>query len=349
MKKNYQKLRAFIVALCLFSISLNAQLFSTVGAGTTGNASTGYPSPYGNWYWGAKHQLFVTAAELAAAGIASGAQIKSIGFNIYNLNGAAAHQNWVMNVYTTSNTDPLVSGWITGGVVAATSTSASVTGTIGWNQSTFTTPFIWNGTDNLVIETCFNNSSFTYNYSTYWMNNLTGTTIKSRWRNADNSTNCTDPPVSTSTNTRPDMRFEWISPTPCNGAPPANSVVGPTFAICPNASAYLSLANGYTLGGINYAWYSSTTSSVGPWTSVTGTNPGVSVPNQTATSYFMAVASCSSGGTTSLTAYQVTVQAVTTNTPPYFEGFEGISADMKLPNCSWSASNLGAGQPCQTY
>lgn len=349
MKKNYQTiLKTFIASLCLFSMSLNAQLFSTVGAGTTGNANTGYPSPYGNWYYGAKHQLFVTAAELTAAGIAGGAQIKSVGFNIYNLNGANPHQGWVMNVYATTSTDPLVSGWNTAGLVASSS-AAAVTGTIGWNQTTFNTPFIWNGSDNLVIETCFNNTSFTYNYSTYWMSNLTGTSIKSRWRNADNATNCTDPPVSTSANTRPDMRFEWISPTPCNGAPPANSVTGPTSAICPNASAYLAMAMGYTLGGINYAWYSSTTSSVGPWTSVTGTNPGVSVPNQTATSFFMAVATCSSGGSTSLTAFQVTVQAVTTNTPPYFESFEGINLDNRLPNCSWSASNLGAGLQCQTY
>jgi hypothetical protein len=35
------------------------------------------------------------------------------------------------------------------------------------------------------------------------------------------------------------------------------------------------------------------------------------------------------------------VQLTTTNTAPYFEGFETISLDDQLPNCSWAASNVG--------
>src|SRR5690606_7502783 len=35
--------------------------------------------------------------------------------------------------------------------------------------------------------------------------------------------------------------------------------------------------------------------------------------------------------------------------PPYHEGFEEIQADNTLPNCSWSASNLGVNQSNQTY
>ncbi len=146
-----------------------------------------------------------------------------------------------------------------------------------------------------------------------------------------------------------DYSVNVISSVPCTGAPPANAVTGPTYEICPGSNAGLGLSNTYTLGGITYAWFSSTTSSVGPWTAVTGTAASLSAPNQTISSYFMAVATCSAGGTTSTTAFQVTVQPVVTNTPPYFEGFENIASENKLPNCSWSASSLGGGLPCQTY
>ena len=109
-----------------------------------------------------------------------------------------------------------------------------------------------------MIETCFDNQSWTYNYSTYWETALSGSTIKSRWRNEDYASNvCGDPSYSQSTNTRPNMRFEWISPTPCSTQPAANSILTPTFAICPNSSVTIGLANTYTVGGITYQWQSS--------------------------------------------------------------------------------------------
>src|SRR5690606_26643888 len=136
-----------------------------------------------------------------------------------------------------------------------------------------------------------------------------------------------------------DYCIQIIPAVPCTGAPAPNSVAGPTYEICPGSGVGLALANSYTLAGITYTWLSSTTSSAGPWSAITGTSTSITVPNNTVSSYFMAVASGSAGGTTSLTPYQSTVQAVITHTPPYPEGFEGIQADNTLPNCSWSASN----------
>lgn len=345
-------LKSLMVGLFLCSLTSEAQIFSTVGSGTTYNNNFTYPSPYGNYYWFSKHQFYITPAELIAAGVAPGAQILSIGFNNFSNNTLSYVTQWAYAVYGTTSTDPLVSGMVTTGQLSngGAPLTTNFTPATGWNTHTLT-PFIWNGSDGLVVETCHaHNSSWSSNSSVYWETSLTGSAIKSRWFYQDNITACQNSGFSgTSTTTRPNIRFEWISPTPCSGAPAANSVVGPTAAICPGASAQLGFANSYTLGGISYAWYASTTSSLGPWSAVTGTLPVVSVPNQTATSYFMAVASCSAGGTTSLAPYQVSVQPVVTHTPPYFESFEGITMDNQLPNCSWAASALGNGQPCQTY
>lgn len=139
------------------------------------------------------------------------------------------------------------------------------------------------------------------------------------------------------------------SGTPCSGTPAANSVVTTTASICPNTTAPLSLSTSYTLGGITYQWQSSTVSPVGPWTPVAGaTLATVTSPSLTLPTYFSAIITCTNGnGSITATSASVSVQPTTTNTVPYFEGFEGIGQTNKLPNCSWQASNLP--QTCQTY
>ncbi len=43
-----------------------------VGIGTQQNSPVDYPAPYGNWYWSAKNQMIIPAAELATAGLTPG-------------------------------------------------------------------------------------------------------------------------------------------------------------------------------------------------------------------------------------------------------------------------------------
>ena len=50
-------------------------------ASTGSNTTTTYPSPFGNWYWGAKQQFLYTAAELTAAGFSAG-NITSLAFDV---------------------------------------------------------------------------------------------------------------------------------------------------------------------------------------------------------------------------------------------------------------------------
>jgi hypothetical protein len=146
-----------------------------------------------------------------------------------------------------------------------------------------------------------------------------------------------------------DYNIQIISATPCSAVPGANSINGPTASICPNAVANMALATNYTVAGISYQWLSSTTSSVGPFTAVPGaTNANYSAPNLTVSTWFTLEAVCANAsGTTVATGTQVVVAGTTTNSVPYFEGFEGIGVANELPNCSWVASNLPTN--CQTY
>ncbi len=144
--------------------------------------------------------------------------------------------------------------------------------------------------------------------------------------------------------------IDVVPAVPCSSIPSANSVAGPTAAICPNGSVPMNVTNTYSAasGGITYQWQSSTTSSVGPFTSIpSGTTAYFSAPNVTVNTWYQAVITCTNvAGTTTSSPYAATVAPVYTTTAPYYEGFEGIGVANKLPNCSWAASNMPT--TCQT-
>jgi len=52
-----------------------------IGSGNIQNSTTSYPAPYGNWYWGARHQMLIHAEELYAAGLIPG-DIQSLAFDV---------------------------------------------------------------------------------------------------------------------------------------------------------------------------------------------------------------------------------------------------------------------------
>ncbi len=141
----------------------------------------------------------------------------------------------------------------------------------------------------------------------------------------------------------PDLGAHEFLSVACAGTPSANTVVTPTYAICPNNSANLGLGAYFSDLGITYQWQSSTTSSVGPWVNAPANGNGVlyTTPSLTASTWFNCVVTCTNGGGNINAVGQVSVAGTTTNSVPYFEGFEGIGQTNRLPNCSWSSTNLG--------
>lgn len=289
-------LRNLVVLLVLIGgINLQGQTFSIVGNGTASNTSTGYPAPFGNYYYGTRSQFFVTAAQLTAAGIPAGATISSVGFNVTATNGASSHTAFQVKVYTTSSTNPISAGYVTSSLVAQT-TATSVTPVVGWNQRTLSSSFVWNGSSNLVIETCFNNTGFNVNASTQWTTSGLGTATWSRWYRADASGVCTNTTTtSTSTTTRPNIRFGWTSasPTPpgCSTmTSPSNGATG----LCAGSSTVGLAWNAPTSGGAptGYKLYVGTTNANPPNNIINGTNIGnvtsYTIPNTLAanTTYF---------------------------------------------------------------
>ena len=204
-----QRLRLWGACLLMWLLSIpviQAQNLVTVGSGTVNLSNTSYPAPYGNWYWGARHQFIIRASELNAAGATPGF-LSSLAFDVATIQGTPL-SDFTIKIGTT--TDSVLSS--TAGfnnTLTQVYTVTSYTETAGWNTHAFTNNFFWDGTSNLIIETCFNNTSYTNNAV---VNQTDVAYPASLYFNSDASGVCTNatPFISTSTN-RPNMRFNILS------------------------------------------------------------------------------------------------------------------------------------------
>lgn len=147
--------------------------------------------------------------------------------------------------------------------------------------------------------------------------------------------------------------IDVIAATPCTAAPIANTISPSSFTTCPFlTNPTMSLASTYSFGGITYQWQSSTVSPVGPFSAIPGATMAFA-PSGTinTTTWFQVVATCTNpgGGATTITPTQFFVAGGVTSTVPYFENFEGIQTNNRLPNCSWYAPNIGSNSSVNTY
>ena len=193
-------------------LNSNLQLSFSFGTGNNSNDSVTYPAPYGNSSFGARHQVLVLASEMTGAGMVKG-YINSLTFDVTNLHGVGALTNFTLKIGNTNVTTLTDSFQTT--PLSTVFTSASYAPILGINMHAFTTPFYWNGTSNILLETCFNNTTSTYNASTRrsttFFNSCT-------YFHRDTTNNCSQD-TGTAINRRPNMRFgirnqyaiQWLS------------------------------------------------------------------------------------------------------------------------------------------
>ena len=175
--------------------------FFVIGDGTLTNTTTSYPAPYGNYWWGAKHQILLLADEILAAGGVAG-DLTSLSFNIAALNSTAPLVNFELQLKQTTAT-ALTGTWETEGFTQVYINPSYVC-TLGWNTHMFIAPYAWDGVSNIIVDVCFNNSSYTSNQSTYY----TTTTYNSvQYVRNDNATVCTEPNAATLSMDRPNIMF----------------------------------------------------------------------------------------------------------------------------------------------
>ncbi len=184
--------------------SMHAQTV-TIGTGTVVNTTTGYPTPYGNFYYGSRVQYLVTAAEMTAAGGAAGS-IVSLGFDVVSFAGQP-HLNYDIRMGHTLQS--VMTNWETG--LTWVYSIPSYTPVAGWNTHTFCSPFNWDGISNIVVETCSQNSSFLQNAV---VNSTAGAVNLAKYYRADAQGVCANTAQTGVSLNRANMQLTFGAPTP---------------------------------------------------------------------------------------------------------------------------------------
>jgi hypothetical protein len=287
--------------MLLFSSMGWGQNFATIGSGTNETTSNGSDPIWG--YWGSfRYQVVYTAAELTSAGLASGASISALGFSISGDYAGGNLLGYTIKMGHTSATNSAAHDASTTSTVKnAFSYNPSVTTAGAFDMITLDASFVWNGTSNILIDIC---SSGPNPYTSPYGKVRTiafSTTDGSRSIGTDSGSQCAAN-TSTSNATKPQIRFAWVSASPCSGTPAPGTIASNTSQnVCSGSAPAALTVTGTTSGvtGITFQWEQSTDNAT--WANVT-TGTGATTATYTppvfagTTIYYRCNVTCANGG-----------------------------------------------------
>jgi hypothetical protein len=169
LKTAFACIIAFAFFVCL-GTSVHAQSNITLdwGGSTSTTTSTGL-SPYAALWSQARHQYVITREDIVAAGINPTGPIgfTALSFYIASIPSGAGCQNFTIKMKNTSATN--VTSFDNSGLLQVygpvTMTPSMVT-TTGWFKHNFSTPFMWDGVSNVLVDVCHDNGN--NNYTSTW-------------------------------------------------------------------------------------------------------------------------------------------------------------------------------------
>lgn len=161
--------------------------------------------PYYDYYYGSKTQFLVLASELTAAGMLPG-NIITIGFDVTSVASSFAQNNFYIAMKLSTAT-ALSTTWETGltTVISPSISFSPVANSV--NVHTLTTPFYWNGTSNIVLEVCHNNSNYNTNGASTSVKYINTSFNATHYYYADATTVCASPSTGYTATTRPNIFF----------------------------------------------------------------------------------------------------------------------------------------------
>jgi trimeric autotransporter adhesin len=122
---------------------------------TIGTGVTGLNIPFRSEFTDARTQILYTAAELTTAGFTAG-NIYSMAFNVSSKTSTAPFNNFNIKIKNTPTT--ALQGGIFEGVTTPVFGPVNYSTVAGVNTFVLSSPFAWDGTSNLLIDICFDNS-----------------------------------------------------------------------------------------------------------------------------------------------------------------------------------------------
>ncbi|MCB5253950.1 MAG: carboxypeptidase regulatory-like domain-containing protein [Candidatus Cloacimonadaceae bacterium] len=198
------RLSCKIILICTLLILVES-VFSvqiTLGDGTTSNSASGTHTPYGTWYRNFRQQYLILSSELNALGGGAG-QINSLAFNVEDLNTCSAMPNFRIRLKQTNQI--ALNGTFEPGDYTQVFSDNNFLPVTGWNTHTFSTPFTWDGTSNIIVDvvTSMITGQYSQNASVYY----TGTNFDSCLRYQSDSNEAETATVGSVSSARANMRF----------------------------------------------------------------------------------------------------------------------------------------------
>ncbi len=199
--------------------SLVAQTNVTIGSGTAVNTTNTAPTPYGTYYKNFRQQYLILASEIEDAGGGTG-NINSVAFEVQNLNNCIAMPNFTIKMRQTTLTELTTTFEV--GDYTTVFTSTEYMPVAGWNTHTFTAPFAWDGTSNIIVDiiTTLIPVAYTQNASVFY----TPTTFQSSLRYQNDTLSAADATTGTLSPNRANIRFNMPSLVVTNPPNPANLI-----------------------------------------------------------------------------------------------------------------------------
>ena len=216
-----------------------------LGTGTAAT-STSDASPVSVFYRSLHNQMVYTAAELISAGITGPRTITQIGFNITGL-PLVTMPNFIIRMGHTTALN--VSSWISSGLTQYWSSTSYRPSDIGWNMYILSTPFQWNGVDNIVVDTAYGLFSEAYSYSGQVQ--YTSVTNGYRYIRSDGYDQTSVFTGGSDSSSRPNLKLVLVSPAETAEISVNPSSISASLAPDSNGSANLSINN---TGAENLIW-----------------------------------------------------------------------------------------------
>jgi hypothetical protein len=227
---------------------------SVIGTNTTLTSSSLDVTVFNNYNQSYKMQTLYTAAELSASGLNAG-DITAIKYKVSTMGDAATNANFTVKIGTTS-VSALTSTFQNNTSYTTVFPAATFTHVVGENTITFSTPFTWDGTSNIIIEISQSGADLYANSQTYY----TTTTANTVAYATNGSTTAT---VSTK---RPNITFYGqvgcssprVAVTATVTPPPALTLNATSGTICEGESTPLITITSGASDYDTYAWTPST-------------------------------------------------------------------------------------------
>ena len=100
---------------------------------------------------------YFLVSELTAAGLVAGSNITKITLNVSAKNSTTPYNNFNIRVGHTTSSPTTTSGFLANTDLVTCYSNAAYNTLAGDNIFAFSTPFVWNGTSNIVVRYCYNN------------------------------------------------------------------------------------------------------------------------------------------------------------------------------------------------